>query len=189
MNDKTKNITGIGMLTAVVIVLQVLAVMLRPTGLFSISLVLVPIVVGAALYGPKAGAWLGLVFGCVVLLNDSAAFMAISIPGTVATVLVKGVCCGLVAGCVYKLIESKNTFLAVLAAAIVCPIVNTGIFVIGCRLFFFDTITAWATEAGAASAGAYIIFTLIGINFLIEMAVNIVLSSVIVRIIGIGKKA
>ena len=106
-----------------------------------------------------------------------------------ATVLVKGVCCGLVAGCVYKLIESKNTFLAVLAAAIVCPIVNTGIFVIGCRLFFFDTITAWATEAGAASAGAYIIFTLIGVNFLIEMAVNIVLSSVIVRIIGIGKKA
>lgn len=32
------------------------------------TLTLVPIVVGAALYGPRAGAWLGFVFGAVVLI-------------------------------------------------------------------------------------------------------------------------
>ena len=64
MKSNTKTIVGVGLLTAIVVVLQALAVFIRPTGLFNISLVLVPIVVGAALYGYKAGAWLGLVFGC-----------------------------------------------------------------------------------------------------------------------------
>lgn len=37
-------------------------------GPFSISLVLILIVLGAALYGWGMGCWLGLVFGAVVLL-------------------------------------------------------------------------------------------------------------------------
>ena len=67
--SNTKTIVGVGLLTAIVVVLQALAVFIRPSGIFNISLVLVPIVVGAALYGWKAGAWLGLVFGVIVLMN------------------------------------------------------------------------------------------------------------------------
>ena len=188
MEQKTKKLVGVGLMTAIVIVLQALAVMIRPTGIFNISLVLVPIVVGAALYGYKAGAWLGFVFSVVVLFTDTAAFMAISIPGTIITVLVKGTVAGLAAGLVYLLLEKTNRYLAVIAAAIVCPIVNTGLFLVGCRLFFMDTINGWAAASGYASAGTYMIMALVGVNFLIEMGVNIVLSSVIMRIIRIGKK-
>ena len=188
MEQKTKKLVGVGLMTAIVIVLQALAVMIRPTGIFNISLVLVPIVVGAALYGYKAGAWLGFVFSVVVLFTDTAAFMAISIPGTIITVLVKGTVAGLAAGLVYLLLEKTNRYLAVIAAAIVCPVVNTGLFLVGCRLFFMDTINGWAAASGYASAGTYMIMALVGVNFLIEMGVNIVLSSVIMRIIRIGKK-
>ena len=188
MEQKTKKLVGVGLMTAIVIVLQALAVMIRPTSIFNISLVLVPIVVGAALYGYKAGAWLGFVFSVVVLFTDTAAFMAISIPGTIITVLVKGTVAGLAAGLVYLLLEKTNRYLAVIAAAIVCPIVNTGLFLVGCRLFFMDTINGWAAASGYASAGTYMIMALVGVNFLIEMGVNIVLSSVIMRIIRIGKK-
>ena len=87
MRQKTKKLVGVGLLTAIVVVLQALAVAIRPTGIFNISLVLVPIVVGAALYGHKAGAWLGFVFSIVVLFTDTAAFMAISVPGTIITIL------------------------------------------------------------------------------------------------------
>ena len=59
LNMKTKTVVGLGLFTAIVVVLQLLAVGLRALGLFSISLVLVPIVVGAAVYGKKGGAWLG----------------------------------------------------------------------------------------------------------------------------------
>lgn len=188
MKTNTKKIVGLGILTAIVIVLQVLAVALRPTGVFTISLVLIPIVVGAALYGYGAGAWLGLVFSIVVLINDAAAFLAISVPGTIATVVCKGVLAGFCAGLIYKALENVNRYFAVIAAAVVCPVVNTGIFLLGCRLFFWSTLTEWASAAGISSVPTYLVTVLVGVNFLIEMAINIVLSPVIVRVISIGRK-
>lgn len=186
---KTKNLVGIGLFTAIVVVLQVLAVGLRALGLFSISLVLVPIVVGAAVYGWKGGAWLGFAFGVAVLLSgDAAAFLAVDIPGTILTVLLKGTLCGLCAGGVYKLLERRSKFLAVMTAAVVCPLVNTGVFLLGCRLFFFDTITAWGAAAGFQNVGTYMIFGLTGINFLIELGVNLVLAPVVARLISLGKR-
>ncbi len=187
MRNNTKKLVGVGLLTAIVVVLQAVALAIRPTGIFNISLVLVPIVVGAALYGYKAGAWLGFVFSVMVLFTDSAAFMAVSVPGTVITVLVKGTVAGLAAGLIYLLLEKKNRYVAVIAAAVICPVVNTGIFLLGCLLFFMDTINGWAAAAGFANAGAYMIMALVGVNFLIELLLNIVLSSVIVRIIRFGK--
>ena len=88
---------GIGLLTAIVVVLQAMAVAIR-FGVFNITLVLVPIVVGAALYGWKAGAWLGFVFGVVVLFTDAGAFLAVNVPGTIITCILKGALAGAAAG-------------------------------------------------------------------------------------------
>ena len=88
-------------------------------------------------------------------------------------------------GLVYKLVSKKNSAAGVILAAIVCPIVNTGIFLLGCRLFFFD----WILEnANGANAFIFMITTFVGLNFLLELATNIVLSPTIVKIIEIGKK-
>lgn len=187
MSNTTKKIVGVGLFTAIVVVLQVLAVAIRPAVEFNISLVLVPIVVGAAMYGYKAGAWLGFVFGVVVLLTDANAFLNVNIPGTIVTCIFKGVLAGLAAGLIYLALEKKNQIVAVFVSAIVCPIVNTGVFLLGCRIFFMKTINEWSAGAGYANAGAYMILALVGVNFLIEMALNIVLSPVIVKIINIGK--
>lgn len=187
MKEKTKVLVGTGILTAVVVVLQALVSGIR-FGPFSITFVLIPIVVGAALYGFKSGAWLGFVFGAVVLATDAGAFLAVSVPGTVITCILKGVLAGLAAGLVYKLLEEKNRYAAVIAAALVCPVVNTGIFLLGCSVFFMDTISEWAAGAGFESAGAYMILGMVGLNFVVETVVNIVLSSVIVRILNIIKK-
>ena len=182
-------ITGIGLMTAIVIILQMLGAFIKP-GPFSISLVLIPIVIGTALFGVKAGAWLGFVFGVVVLISgDAAAFLAINIPGTIVTVLLKGSAAGFLSGLVYKLLESKNTFVASLAAAAVCPIVNTGVFLLGCLVFFMDTIKMWAEGAGMGdNATLYMIVGLVGINFIAEFVINLVLSPTIVQIVKIGKK-
>ena len=101
-------ITGIGLFTAIVIVLQFLGSFIK-LGLFSISLVLLPIVVGAAMYGIGAGGWLGFVFGVTVLISgDAAAFLAVDVPGTIITVLLKGTLAGLAAGGAYHLINKKT---------------------------------------------------------------------------------
>ncbi len=184
----TSTIVGIGLLTAIVVVLQFVSMALR-FGTFSITLTLVPIVVGAALYGWKTGAWLGFVFGVAVLLTgDAAAFLTINIPGTIATVLVKGAMAGLCAGLVYHLIAKKNQVVAVLLSSITAPIVNTGIFLLGCRLFFYDTVQAWGAGAGFENTFVYMIVGLVGINFPIELGVNLVLNPTIILIINVAKK-
>ena len=176
-------------LTALVVVLQLLGHFIH-FGVFSISLVLIPIVVGAATCGPWIGAWLGLVFGITVLLSgDAAAFMAVNVPGTIVTVLLKGVLCGLLSGLTYRALANRSRIAAVVAAAAVCPIVNTGVFLIGCALFFFETIAGWATAAGfGENAVGYMFFVLAGGNFLFELGFNLVLSPIIVRLLDIAKR-
>ena len=185
---KTRKLTGIAIFTAIVIVLQLLGSFIR-FGPFSISLVLIPIVVGAAMYGTAAGAWLGFIFGLVVLLSgDAAAFLGVNALGTIISVIAKGTLAGLCAGLVFRALVKTNTYVAVIVSAVVCPVVNTGVFLLGCLLFFMETINGWAAAAGFASAGTYMIVGLVGLNFVFELLVNVILSPVIVRIISIGKK-
>ncbi len=175
-------------LTALVVVLQLLGTFVR-FGPFAISLVLIPIVIGAATCDYKIGAWLGFVFGVVVLLSgDAAAFFAINVPGTVITVLVKGTLCGLISGLFYKLIAKYNQYVAVIVAAIVCPIVNTGVFLIGCSVFFLNTIAEWGAGAGFNNTVAYMFLGLAGGNFIVELAANIILAPIISTIIKLNKK-
>ena len=185
--SRVQRMTLLALLTAIVVVLQLLGSFIR-FGEFSISLVLVPIVLGAAMLGVGAGAWLGLVFGVTVLMSgDAAAFFAISAVGTVVTVLAKGILAGFTAGGVYKLLEKKSVLAATIAAAVVCPVVNTGIFFLGCLLFFLDAIAEMAAGAGQ-SAFAFIIFVYIGGNFLFELLFNVVLAPVILRLVAVGRK-
>lgn len=184
---QTQSLVLGAILTALVIVLQMLGQFIK-LGPFSVSLVLVPIVVGAAICDYKIGAWLGFVFGVVVLISgDAAAFYAINVPGTIITVLLKGTLCGLFAGIVYKLLAAKNKYLAVMTAAVVCPVVNTGVFLLGCKLFFMSAITEWGAAGGFASAVEYMFLGLAGGNFIFELVVNIVLAPVILRIISFNK--
>ena len=143
-----------------------------------------------AVYGSAAGLWLGFVFGMVVLLSgDSAAFFAFSVPGTLLTVLVKGIACGGLAGGVYAWLAQKNRTLAAVTAAIVCPVVNTGVFLLGCRIFFLPMLADMAQNLGFGdNVGRFMIIGLVGVNFLAELGINIVLSPVILRLIRIGRK-
>ena len=188
MNQKTKNMVGAGVFTAIVLVLQFLGGTFK-IGPLNINVSLVPIVVGAAVYGWKVGAWLGLMSGAAILVAGQAAdFLAISPLGTVATVLVKGTLCGLIAGLVYTALRKKSKWAAIILAAVVCPVVNTGVFLLGCLLFFMDTLRGWAEALGYENAVAYMILGLAGTNFLLEIGVNVVLAPVISRLIHIGKK-
>lgn len=185
----TKKLVITAMLTALVVILQFVSMNLR-FSMFSITLTLVPIVLGAALCGVSSGAWLGFIFGVVVLLTgDANAFLVVNVPGTIITVLVKGTFCGLFAGLVYKAFARLNKYIAVAAAALVSPIANTGIFLLGCLVFFMPTITEWAASLGFGdNVGKYMIVGLVGINFLIELAINVVLTPVIVRLLNIRNK-
>ena len=180
----------LALFTAIVAVLQMLGIAIR-FGVFAVSLVGVPIIIGGALMGPLAGAWLGLVFGITVLVSgDAALFLTWNPAATVAIVLLKGTLAGLAAGGVYRLLEKKNSFLAVLTAAVVCPLVNTGVFFLGCMLFFLEDCVQFAANLGITGSGpAVVMTTFIGFNFFFELGLDLVLSGIVDRLIHIGKKS
>ncbi len=184
----TEKMVLLALLTALVAILSYFGGFIKIGGLASISLTLVPVVLGAALCGPLAGAFLGGVSAVVFFATADAVFwLGLSAVGTVITVLVKGILAGLAAGLVYKLLEKHNRYVAIMASAVVCPVVNTGIFLLGCLIFFIDTVSASAAAEGM-SVGAYLILFFVGLNFVFELIVNVVLSPAIVRILDIAEK-
>ncbi len=181
-------VTG-ALLTALVVILQFVGASIK-MGPFSVSLVLIPIVIGAITCGKMVGTWLGFVFGVVVLASgDAAPFWAVNTLGTIVTVLLKGAACGFVSGLVYEILvkafKNRVTYVAATIAALVCPVVNTGVFLLGCLVFFMDTVREWA---GGSDVGTYMIVGLVGINFIFEMAVNIIFAPAISHIIKVIKK-
>lgn len=185
----TEKLVLTALMTTLVIVFQLLATYTAFFGPFSTAIGLIPIAIGACLCGPAIGAWLGLVFGIVVIVTGGAAlFFAFSIPGTIITVLVKGTACGFAAGLVYKLLENKLKFVAAVAASLICPIVNTGIFLLGSAIFFMPHAKAIGELVGVDKAGFGVFIALAFGNFIFELLMNAVLSPIIVRIINIKKK-
>ena len=49
-------------------------------------------------------------------------------------------------------------------------------------------ISQWAAGSGFENVGTYMIVGLVGLNFVFELVVDIVLSPIVVRLINIGKK-
>ncbi len=186
--ESTKKLVLIAILAAITAVLSMIAIPIPGTNT-TLNLTLIVVVIGSALYGPGVGALLGGVSGVIILLSPASvgAFYSISVVGTILTVMIKGVLSGYLAGLAYKLLEKKNRYLAVIVAAIVCPIVNTGTFLIGCMVFFLEMYKGVATKENV-SVVLYLLLTFLSINFLVELGANIVLSPAILRIINIKRK-
>lgn len=182
-----KKMTGVALLMALVVVLQLLGGMIPPVGGFTISLVLIPIVMGAALYGPQTGALLGAAFGVVVVIGcisgtdvgGAMVFQANPIL-CVLVVMGKGILAGFLSGVVYAALKQKNSTLAMVLAAAVCPVVNTGTFVLCMAAFFMDVLSVWA---GGSNVLGYILSGLMLCNFVPELVINLIFSGAGARIL------
>ena len=187
--DKVRNLVLAAIFTALVVVFQCLATYTTFFGPFSTAIGLIPIVLGAIMCGPAIGTWLGLVFGFIVLVTGGAnLFLAFSIPGTIITVLVKGMLCGFAAGIVNVLLKKFNATVSIIVSALVCPLVNTGVFLLGCYVFFMPFADAIAQAAGSTASGFPLFIAFAMGNFAFEVGMSIVLCPVTIRILDIAKK-
>lgn len=187
-HQKTKQLVGMSLLIAIVAVLQLFAGSIK-VGATAFSLVLVPIVVGAIVYGPTAGGVLGGVFGVIVLYGGIAgtdaftfALWSASPFWTAVTCLGKGIGCGVVAGLVFRLLQKKNQRLACVVSAMSAPVVNTGVFALTCSTVLRQALQQlWGVNAGEVISILFL--TIIGVNFLVEFALNTIFSTAIARIV------
>lgn len=189
-----KRLTGLAILLALVIVLQVWGGSIK-IGTTPLSFVLVPIVVGGMLYGVAAGAFLGLAFGVVVLIygiTGADPFTAILFNDhpfwTAVLCLGKGAAAGAAAGLVFCLMKKKNAYVGTFLAAATAPVVNTGLFILGALAFLKDTLQA--NFVSGTSVVYFLIIVCAGVNFLVEFAINLVCAPSLytaVRVVGKGK--
>ena len=173
-----KNVTTLAILLALVIVLQAFG------GSFSIGAVtldftLIPLVLGAIVLGPWAGAFLGFASGVIVLIQVILApagfyYIIWSNSPFVTTMicLVKTTVAGFVAGWIFDILEKKNRYAAIFIAAGLVPVINTALFVLGC-LCMSNTI---ALMAGGENVFVFILVGLVTFNFFIEFAINLLVA-------------
>lgn len=186
MNNKIKKITGIGIFMCLAVVLQLLSNYVS-FGPVSITLALIPIVVGSIIYGPLAGFILGAFCGVVAFLAPStiAGFWPYGIFKTFMVCVLKMGIAGLVSGYIFKVLNKHNSKLAVILASISVPIVNTGLFAIGALSLYQDFLESLCGEG--QSIVTFLLLSVIGVNFIIEFLVNSILSPIVYRLVNIFK--
>ena len=197
-NQKIFRLVEMAMLIALIFVMQDLGTLastpFRAVGI-EFSFVLIPIVVGAFVLGTVQGAILGFVFVAMTVV------LTLTAPGSMTYILfterpvmyvivamVKAIAAGLCSGLIYrgldKLMKGKAIYLRTVLASATAPIINTGIFLLGMVCFFSNVIA----EKWAGGANIFLFLVgLIGLNFIIEFGINVVLSPAIVRIVDTVK--
>ena len=183
INSKNKKLTGIAIFAAIVVILQLLANYIT-IGQVSITLALIPIAMGAIIYGPLAGLFLGLIQGIVVILAPStlAVFMPFSAIGTIIVCLLKSGLAGLVSGLIFKALKKVNFNLAIILSSIIIPIVNTGLFAISCLTVFLPLVEEFYQSSDSANVYSYLFLVFIGFNFIIEFVINSALSPTLIKL-------
>ena len=178
---KIKQMVVVASLGAIVAVLQYISMFIK-FGPFNITLALTPVVVGAILYGPKAGGILGAIMGFVVLLTNSEAFFVVNPIATIFVCIAKSAIAGVAAGYIYKIGQNKNV--STVLSSVIAPIINTLFFSICCLFFFFPTLKEWAAGENTL---IYLFGTMIGLQFLVELIINSMLSPLVIRLVEIFK--
>lgn len=190
--EQIRNLVLVALLAALVVIFQSLSNVIK-VGPIAITLTLIPVVLGGCLLGKKWGAVLGFLFGVVVSVFvvtgvDAGGYILFTVNPiiTILLCLAKGTAAGFVASLAYSLLEKTNKTVATAVAAMIAPVVNTGLFILAMLIFYTDTLSAWA---GGQDVMIYILTGLAGWNFIFEFAASAIISPVIATVIRVtGKK-
>lgn len=173
-----QRLTGVAVLLALVIVLQTFGGVVN-IGVVQMNFTLIPIVLGAIMYGAFTGAFLGLTCGVIVLIQvimGMVPFYTViwsNDPIVVTlTCLLKTTVAGYVAGVLFKLFEKKNAYVAIFLASGIVPIINTALFVVGC----LGMVNSVHAMAGNGNLLWFILGTIVTFNFFVEFAVNLLVA-------------
>lgn len=194
----TLELTEMAILLALVVVLQSIS----SFGLVTLCLCLVPITLGSVLLGWKRGGMLGFAFGVVAIFwgivgKDAFTFFLFQANPimTILICLVKGTLAGMIPAFVYNFLKKYNKMTASIVASAVAPIVNTGIFAIGCFIIKNDVLYSLTNivseemieQVMALNFFAVVFGVLITSNFFVELIINLVFAPSLNKVAEIVK--
>lgn len=185
LNQKSLfRLTLIALFTAIIFIMDFTPIGYITTGLFSITLLTIPVALGAACTGITGGVILGAMFGLTSFLqafgigyfiDPSASILFSENPfGYSITCFVPRIITGFVSALVFSIFEHKNKIgiPAFTVSACLVPIVNTLLFMTFFALFYRNTLL------GGKSIMA-VILSALTVNFIIELSVTVIAGVVI----------
>lgn len=194
MNNRffsTKNIVYLAILTALLVVLNLLSTVFKV--ITNVNLTLIPIVLGALMLGMRGGLILGAISGLMTFLfgvtglDAFTNFLFTEHPVlTFLTCVVKTTLAGALGGVVYNAFKDKNRYLGTFVASAIVPIINTGVFILG-ALAMYDSISVLASGEGVGVM-YFLIIVCAGINFLIELGVNLLVAPAVHTVVRVLEK-
>ena len=183
----TRGMVELGLMSAIVIVMAMTPLGYLKTPFLSITLLTIPVAVGAIVLGPKGGAILGAVFGATSFAqalsgSGMSAFLLQASPlGTAFLCFVPRILEGFLCGLIFKVLRKANLKkTAYYIAGFSCPILNTVFFMGTLVAIFYQTeyIQNLVTSLNVSNPLTFIV-ALVGIQGLIEAGVCGILSSII----------
>ena len=192
--SKSRRITYFAILAALTTVLQLVGNTAR-IGIVTLNFSLVPIVVSGLLLGAWYGAALGALTGLIILLNNGVlgadGFTNVLFATDPAVIIIvcilKTAVAGGVCALIYKAFKRKNEYLGVFLASASVPVINSGLFAGGMFLIVPSLIEAGFMTEGD-SAFAVVLLGFIGLNFIFEVAVNLIVAPAVYRVVKIVDK-
>lgn len=191
-NEKTRWLVQLAMWTALTLILAFVPFLGYITiGPFSITTVHIPVIIGAVMLGPVAGAFLGLVFGITSIIQATiqmpiTAFMfSPFVPfgnfNSVIVAIVPRVLVGIFAAYIYKFIKIKDKkgYIASLTAGIVGALTNTVFVLSGVYVFFGQQYAASSKIPFSALFG--VLLGVVATNGVVEAIVAAVVVTAVTK--------
>ncbi len=193
-NLRTIKLVQLALFTAVILIMAFTPIgYIRTPGL-EITLLVVPVTVGAIVLGPVTGAILGGVFGvtsfiqCFGMSAFGATLLGIDPIGTFIVTMIPRILMGWLAGLIFSGIKKidKTNNISYAIASLAGPLLNTVFFMGALVLFFYQTeyIQGFANALGTDNVFTFIL-AFVGVNGLIEAAVCFVLGTTISKTLDV----
>lgn len=189
--SQAKKLTYFAVLTALTFVLQLLGNTVK-IGVVTLNFSLIPIVLAAIMLGVWYGMALGAITGLIILFNcgilgaDGFTNVLFATDPVIITLVcvVKTALAGALSALLFKWVNKHNGFVATIVAAGIVPIINTCIFILG-MLCIIPSLNAAGFIAEGANAFAVIVLGFVGLNFVFEFALNVIVAPALYRVINI----
>ena len=184
----------IAVLAAIIVFLMLTNLGYIPTGFgFTITILMIPVAIGAILLGPAAGAALGAVFGLTSLATCflgmdpfGVALLAISPWKTALVCIVPRVLVGFLCGWIFRALRrvDKTIIISYGVASVSAALLNTALFLTGIWLAF-GSDPAVTQYTGGSSNLFIVIGVLGGINAIVEAVACLVLGTAIAKTLDV----
>ena len=175
----------LAMLVALLMIFCFTSIGFLKIGIVEITFNMIPVVIGAIVIGPAAGAFLGALFGaasfwqCFGQSTFGTLLFGVNPCFTVLICFVPRILAGLIPGLIFRaMTKKKDNIAAYFVSAAVGSLTNTVLFVGGFCLLFKDTMLGMASDNGLSP------LAFIATAFLLNASVELVANTAIVAAVS-----